>query len=163
MASCRNYCDINPNCFWHVCAHYRLKMQQRTFTPTIISCHGAGRIFCISLYICPSCDLGLRLWLNGHRKSKPFGISMLWSKSRNHIIDSYFCLTNATGYSPIKKEQFIMRTYLFSDIVPVPVCPSCDTLSFMTETEVGETLVGDDDTYRGSQCHSASQSSHAIR
>lgn len=82
--------------------------------------------------ICPSCRVGLAMWVNGKRSTMPFGIPMIWSDPGDHCEDNcYVCANIETGINRFKRRkidykgvQSAQLPLVHSSTVPVPRRPS---------------------------------------
>ena len=79
---------------------------------------------------CKPCYHGLTAWFNGKKAAFNFAVPIVWREPRNHADDSYFCLTNITGFNASSREKIkypnlrsAMRPVPHSDDLPVPTPP----------------------------------------
>ena len=68
--------------------------------------------------VCTTCESILRKWTKGQRNFE-FGDPMIWRDPKDHIMDCYFCVVNASGYNA-KNKLSILYPNLESAIRPVP-------------------------------------------
>jgi hypothetical protein len=132
---CLNSSDV----FCYICGQFTLADHKRAISSFVKNCYLA--YFGCKLgdqdkpwaphVVCQSCEMNLRHWFTGRRKSMPFGIPMIWREPTNHATDCYFCMTKISGFSKKNKKKIIypsppsaMRPVPHSDDVPIPTPPA---------------------------------------
>ncbi|KAJ8672202.1 hypothetical protein QAD02_003461 [Eretmocerus hayati] len=123
-------CLNNPNKFCHVCGSVMFKGESRVISESFISLYyqyfkrdvsDLDKNY-VPDFVCSSCYTSLRLWSTGARKSMPFGAPMVWSRSRNHPKDCYFCNCKIGGHNRANRK-FIEYPDFMSSIRPLPHGP----------------------------------------
>ena len=69
--------------------------------------------------VCHNCEEMLRDWTKGKRKGLPFGVSMVWRESQDHVTNCYFCMVNTKDVGK-KNRHKISYPSIPSAIRPVP-------------------------------------------
>ncbi|KAK3886764.1 hypothetical protein Pcinc_009084 [Petrolisthes cinctipes] len=123
---CKNY----HNRFYYICGHVVLPDRRAKITDFVKKSYHA--YFGVKLgdqekpfapHICCKTHVeNLRDWRNKKRKSKPFGIPLVWRVGKDHITDCYFCMTNLQGINR-KNKHHVQYPEVPSAIKPVPHGP----------------------------------------
>ena len=114
---------------YHVYFKVKLGDQYKSFAPHI------------SRETLKTCLESLRDWRNKKRKSIPFGVPMVWREGKDHVTNSYFCMTNLKGINS-KKKHHVQCPDGPSVIKPVPHDPDLP----VSEPNVTTKLSSDSDS-----------------
>ncbi|XP_064117706.1 uncharacterized protein LOC135223132 [Macrobrachium nipponense] len=148
--------------FCYICGHVVLPDRQAKITNFVKKAYQA--YFGVKLgdqdkpfaphICCKTCAENLRDWRNKKRKcmpfgvpmvwkSMPFGVPMVWREGKDHVTDSYFCMTNLKGINR-KNKHNVQYPDVPSAIKPVPHGPDLlvpelnVTMEFSSDSESTE-------------------------
>ena len=160
MASAKRSCRNNPDVFCYICGEYTIALNRKPITSFIRRVYHA--YFGIKLadqdkawaqlMVCKACTETLREWTNGKR-SRNFGIPMVWREPTNHVPDCYFCADDVTGINSknrgsLKYPDLQSARRLVAHCDELPDISDEDASSVEDEKEV---VLEDDDPYPFSQ------------
>lgn len=144
----RKYVNDKNN-FCYICGEFTFKAQRRNMTPRIkraYECYFDNKIdqnkFWAPEISCAKCVTLLTSWLKGSRHM-PFAVPIIWRKSKDHITDCYFCMTNICGISS-KSKHTVIYPSLESAIRPVPHGPGLPIPTPPDDINVTEDFESDD-------------------
>ena len=136
-SKCRG-CLNKANPFYYVWGDFTTVAQRRTITSLLRTVYfhyfdckigDQDKSWAPHIY-CKPCYNGLTAWFNDKKAAFNFAVSMVWREPRNHTDDSYFCLTNITGFNASSRKKIkypnlrsAMRPVPHSDDLPVPTPP----------------------------------------
>ena len=115
-------CKNHPNRFCYVCGHVVLPYRHANITDFLKKAYQA--YFGVKLgdqykpfathICCNTCIEDLRGRRNKIRKSRPFGVPILWREGKDHVTDSYFRMANLKGINHKNKHKSPMdQIFLF--------------------------------------------------
>ena len=127
LASTRRKCLNLPVSFCYICGSFTVLSQRMSISEFVkrayltyfkVKMDDQDKSWALH-NTCKPCVKNLCQSRKETRKQLSFGIRMVWREQKNHLDDSYFCLTETSGYSK-KTPQKLRYPNLDSPIRPVP-------------------------------------------